>query len=294
MLVDFAQNRHYRSISSLSIEDIGFKVWIRGRIHKIRKFGKGIFVILRQEVDTIQCNLFLHQPSGESDKEVEKVNIKLKKAILELKGLKEETVVDFLVEIHEPEKELTSPSINMIELLILSVSVVSIPSTLPFTVQDAMDSESYKIPTDLRLTYRWIDLRTPANQAIFRIRSGVCHFFRTYFVNSKFFEVHSPMFRMESELVPFFEIFRLAKGITLSHRLQIEQFSEIQSDSCHGIFELGTVHRARCASTHQHLCAFTSMDFLSSLHQWNDRQFLLQVSTLFTPREGTKLNSLFS
>lgn len=31
---------------------------------------------------------------------------------------------------------------------------------------------------DTRLDHRWIDLRTPANQAIFKIQSAVCQYFR--------------------------------------------------------------------------------------------------------------------
>ena len=31
-----------------------------------------------------------------------------------------------------------------------------------------------RVGQDTRLDYRWIDLRTPANQAIMRISSGVC------------------------------------------------------------------------------------------------------------------------
>lgn len=38
-----------------------------------------------------------------------------------------------------------------------------------------------QVPTvaaDTRLDHRWIDLRTPANQAIFKIQSAVCKYFR--------------------------------------------------------------------------------------------------------------------
>lgn len=38
-----------------------------------------------------------------------------------------------------------------------------------------------QVPTvaaDTRLDHRWIDLRTPANQAIFKIQSAVCQYFR--------------------------------------------------------------------------------------------------------------------
>lgn len=40
---------------------------------------------------------------------------------------------------------------------------------------------SQQVPTvaaDTRLDHRWIDLRTPANQAIFKIQSAVCQYFR--------------------------------------------------------------------------------------------------------------------
>lgn len=36
---------------------------------------------------------------------------------------------------------------------------------------------------DTRLDHRWIDLRTPANQAIFKIQSSVCQYFRGYLVS---------------------------------------------------------------------------------------------------------------
>ena len=37
-----------------------------------------------------------------------------------------------------------------------------------------------RVGQDTRLDYRWIDLRTPANQAIMRISSGVCTLFREF------------------------------------------------------------------------------------------------------------------
>ena len=37
---------------------------------------------------------------------------------------------------------------------------------------------------------RWVDLRTPANQSIFRIQSGVCQLFREFLSSKGFIEVH--------------------------------------------------------------------------------------------------------
>lgn len=45
---------------------------------------------------------------------------------------------------------------------------------------------------DTRLDNRVLDLRTPANQAIFRIQSAVCTLFRELLLQQRFVEVHTP------------------------------------------------------------------------------------------------------
>jgi len=43
-----------------------------------------------------------------------------------------------------------------------------------------------------RLDNRVIDLRTPANQAIFRLQSAICQLFREYLYTVDFIEIHTP------------------------------------------------------------------------------------------------------
>ena len=45
---------------------------------------------------------------------------------------------------------------------------------------------------DTRLDNRVIDLRTPANQAIFRLQSAVCQLFREALLKESFVEIHTP------------------------------------------------------------------------------------------------------
>lgn len=45
---------------------------------------------------------------------------------------------------------------------------------------------------DTRLDNRILDLRTPANQAIFRLEAGVCQLFRQTLTNKGFVEIHTP------------------------------------------------------------------------------------------------------
>ena len=67
-----------------------------------------------------------------------------------------------------------------------SIRCISRAEILPFEVSDAARSEEeikqaeeagelkVRVSQDVRLNGRYIDLRTPANQAIFKVQSGVC------------------------------------------------------------------------------------------------------------------------
>jgi aspartyl-tRNA synthetase len=48
------------------------------------------------------------------------------------------------------------------------------------------------VKQDIRLNNRIIDLRVPANQAIFKIQSGVCRLYREFMLDNGFIEIHSP------------------------------------------------------------------------------------------------------
>lgn len=70
-----------------------------------------------------------------------------------------------------------------VELKVRSIRCVSRADNLPFELVDAMRSEEElqredtqfaTVTQDTRLENRWIDLRTPVNQAIFQIQSAVC------------------------------------------------------------------------------------------------------------------------
>jgi len=43
-----------------------------------------------------------------------------------------------------------------------------------------------------RLDNRVLDLRTPATQAIFRVQSKICQYFREHLTKEDFIEIHTP------------------------------------------------------------------------------------------------------
>ena len=55
-----------------------------------------------------------------------------------------------------------------------------------------MDGAYVRVGTDTRLDNRIIDMRVPAQNAIFRISSAVGHYFRTALLEKGFCEIHTP------------------------------------------------------------------------------------------------------
>jgi aspartyl-tRNA synthetase len=98
------------------------------------------------------------------------------------------------------------------ELQMSSFHCVVKAAPLPFTMEDACrpdaDEEAavgeytgeeatssdglVRVGQEMRLDYRWLDLRTPANQSIFRIESMTTCLFREVLLKQDFVEIHTP------------------------------------------------------------------------------------------------------
>ncbi|KAL4719762.1 hypothetical protein ACJJTC_011710 [Scirpophaga incertulas] len=90
--------------------------------------------------------------------------------------------------------------VNVSEEMKVSKQMVKFVGNCRYRIEDAArpekndDPEGLKIRVnqDTRLDNRVLDLRTPANQAIFRIEAGVCRLFRDILTNKGFVEIHTP------------------------------------------------------------------------------------------------------
>lgn len=73
-------------------------------------------------------------------------------------------------------------------------SIVRLIHDLVICVHFLQDPNSLQIRVnqDTRLDNRVLDLRTPANQAIFRLEAGVCRLFRDILAHKGFTEIHTP------------------------------------------------------------------------------------------------------
>lgn len=122
-------------------------------------------MVVRQTFYSVQCILFQNAETGVS-----------KDMVRFGTGISRESVVDVYGTLSVPREPVESTTQRLVEIQVEKVFVVSrAENTLPFQVEDAARSEEKAheenlatVLQDTRLDFRWIDLRTPANQAIFR------------------------------------------------------------------------------------------------------------------------------
>ena len=172
--IEGGSGRKFVKVDELLPSLVGQQVWVRARVATSRKQGKMLcFLQLRQQMFTAQAVVF----SKTSD------------IVAWAASLPRESVVDVLGELTCPEQPIASCSQSTIELQVKQLFCVSrAKPELPLQLEDAgrpdaeleANPELPRVHQDVRLNHRILDLRTPCNQAIFRMQSGVCQLFRGF------------------------------------------------------------------------------------------------------------------
>jgi len=253
----FMSEKAYKYIDDLSKDLVGQSVWLRGRVSTSRAVGKGIFLVLRQQLSTAQAVMFQGTTIS-------------KQMVKYAQSISVESVIDILADITAPDTPIQSVSLKNLELQIKEIHIVSKAQALPFGVEDAGRNEADAIANglplvdaDRLLNYRWVDTRTPANQAIFRIQSGVCQLFREFLLSKKFIEIHTPKLNMGAAEGGS-SVFTLKYFDQPACLAQSPQLYKQMAAACGGfdrVFEIGPVFRAENSQTARHLCEFVGLDF---------------------------------
>lgn len=253
-------------------------VWIRARLHTVRARGKQCFIILRQREFTVQA---LVNVSDTISKAMVKFSSNIsKESIVDVEG----TVVDV------GKKGVAGCTQGDVELLLSQIWIVSVAaSQLPLQIEDASrpeksdDPESLKIRVnqDTRLDNRILDLRTPANQAIFRLEAGVCRLFREILTRKGFVEIHTPkIISAASEGgANVFEVSYFKGSAYLAQSPQLYKQMAIAADF-DKVFTIGAVFRAEDSNTHRHLTEFTGLDLEMAFH-YHYHEVMLTIGEMF-------------
>ncbi|EFH39343.1 predicted protein, partial [Arabidopsis lyrata subsp. lyrata] len=117
------------------------------------------------------------------------------------------------------------------------------------------------VSLDTRLNNRVLDLRTPANQAIFRVRSHIENFFRQYLLALEFDSIHTPklLARKINGGASVFCLDYIGKDASLAQSAQLHKQMAISSGFTK-VFDIGTYFRSERSSTNRHLTEFVTLN----------------------------------
>ncbi|XP_073812771.1 aspartyl-tRNA synthetase [Musca autumnalis] len=272
------EERNFVTVTDLKDHVGKSAIWVRGRVHTSRAKGKQCFLILRQNSSTVQCILA--------------VGDKISKQMVKFAGnLNKESIIDIeAVAVSVPTK-IESCTEQSLELSIQQLFVVSqAKPQLPLQIEDASrpdnpddtDGLNIRVNQDTRLDNRVLDLRTPANQAIFRLEAGVCRLFRDILTAKGFTEIHTPkIISAASEGgANVFTVSYFKDSAYLAQSPQLYKQMAIAADF-DKVFTVGAVFRAEDSNTHRHLTEFVGLDLEMSF-KYHYHEVLHTIGNTFT------------
>ena len=228
----------YRTHYSTEIkpEDDGKEVRVAGWVQDIRNLGSIAFLILRDRKGTLQVTLF------------KKEHPFFEKVV----SLPRESVVSVMGKCKANEKVRNGYEIIPEKIDILSTS----EKPLPLGVVDKVGVEF-----DTRLDNRFIDLRKPEVQAIFKIRDVVIDAAREFLREEGFIEVHTPKIVASCSEggTNLFEIKYFDKKAFLSQSPQLYK-QMLMATGLDRVFEIAWYFRAEEHNTRRHLNESTAID----------------------------------
>ncbi|KAJ1448325.1 hypothetical protein M885DRAFT_539552 [Pelagophyceae sp. CCMP2097] len=254
--------RSWTHVRALDASLAGRPVLCRGRVHAVRAKGSLAFLVLRQGCFTAQCIASV----GEGG---------VTKAMVAFIGrLFVESIVD--VEAVVVAAGVSGCTQGTCELQLRKIHIVSKAAPdLPFQLADAARNENdaedglVTVGLDTRLDNRVIDLRTPANQAIVRIRSATLLMFGTFLDSKGFVGVNTPKL-LAGATEGGSSVFKLdyfGKPCCLAQSPQLYKQMLSACADFERIYEIGPVFRAENSNTRRHLCEFTGLDFEMSIYE---------------------------
>lgn len=246
------------SFSDLSAENDGQSVIFRARLHKSRQQGATMtFVTLRQQQELIQG---LVKANNES----------ISKQMVKWVGsINLESIVLVYGKLKKVDELIKSATRQDVEVEIERIYTISeTPEQLSMLIEDASrsdkEAEEAGLPVvnlDTRLDSRVIDLRTPTNQAIFKIQAGICKLFREFLDSKGFMEMHSPKI-IAAPSEGGSNVFEITYFKGKAYLAQSPQFYKQQliAGDFEKVYEVAPVFRAENSNTHRHMTEFTGLD----------------------------------
>ena len=219
-------------------EKIGQQIKIAGFVQIIRNQGSIKFLIIRDISGTIQIV----------------ITKSIHKAMEIAESLNLESVIE-IIGIAKEEKQAPDGIEIQVEIIkILSLSLPELPIPVVEKGQEETDQQ-------IRLDWRWIDLRKPEKVLIFKVWTLMEQAFREYWTQNNYIEIHSPKF-MSTPSESGAELFEVKYFDRKAYLAQSPQFYKQMAMAAgfERVFEIGPVFRANPSFTSRHDTEFTGYD----------------------------------
>jgi len=164
----------------VSKNDVGKKITLMGWAAKNRDLGGVIFIDLRDRTGVVQI-VFNEQSAEDIFKQAEHI--------------RSEFVIGIEGEVRERAAETVNKNIKTGEFEVVATKLVvySKAETPPFYIEENSDTNE-----QVRLKYRYLDLRRPDMQRNMILRHKACKIARDYFDDNGFLEIETPMLTKDS------------------------------------------------------------------------------------------------
>ena len=154
-------------------EHVGKKITLMGWVQRNRKLGGLEFIDLRDKTGIMQV-VFGEEINAE--------------AFERAKGVRPEYCLAVTGEVVKRESVNENMPTGYVELKCESIKILSESETPPIMIKENLDTAE-----DIRLKYRYLDLRRPDMQRIFQIRSKTTKAIRDYLEEHNFLDVETPV-----------------------------------------------------------------------------------------------------
>lgn len=160
--------------AQLTEANVGQQVTVMGWVDTRRDLGGLIFIDVRDTSGVIQC---VFDSAEYQD-------------FAKVESLRNEYVVAVRGKVLLRDEETINPNIatGTIEVRATDLKILSVAKTPPFYIEDGVN-----VREELRLKYRYLDLRRPEMQAKMKLRHQVMQIVRNYFSENGFLEIETPM-----------------------------------------------------------------------------------------------------
>ena len=217
----------------------GETVTVRGFVKQVRDMKKMQFIIVRDITESVQVTI-------EKNEANQKINDIISSLTVEssVKVTGKVNVTEFV-------------KLNGVEIIPTDIVIANKANNfMPIDLTDFAESNR-----DIRLDWRFLDLRSKEHQLIFKVQTTAEMAMREYWTDNGFIEIHSPklMGNPSESGAELFELEYFGRKAFLAQSPQFYKQMGIAS-GFEKVFEIGPVFRANKSSTSRHDTEFTSVD----------------------------------